>query len=309
MALTRTADGARMRPRIGVAVVAIALLGWGVHPAYAGKGAYWGTYVQPRSGETQLHALQAFEGEIGRRFHVYRLYRPLSDAELHGDVVTTMKRRGEPMYLMVVAKVHGRCVRWRAVAAGRYDAYLRGIARGIKRYEHRVYFSWNHEFEGTCHTGTAREYRASYNHVRRVFAAHHVRNAVWVWAPSAGNFRHDPAKLRRYLPRHYDLIGVDGYNRGDPWVSVTDIFGAAHRFAARHGKRLFIGEVGSDEDPADPSHKAQWITKTAETFKRWNVGVVLWTNAPDVGGNYRADSSNEALAAYRAAGEMTYYRR
>src|ERR671931_591463 len=191
-------------------------------PAYAGRGAYWGTSVEPEPGQSNLQAIRSLESEIGR-----------------------------------------------------YNRVLHRVARGVRHYRRRVYFSWNHEMQNTCNTGTPRQYRASYHRVHHIFRREHVRNAVWVWTPAAGNFNHDPAGLRRYLPRRYDLVGVDGYSRANPWRSATEIFSAAHRFAV----------------------------------KRWNVGVVIWTNSPPSEGTYRVDSSSAALAAYRAAGDMRYYRR
>jgi hypothetical protein len=278
-------------------------------PAYAGKGAYWGTYVSPPSDQSPLDALTSFEAKVGRRFHIYRFYRPIDNGDLGNDIADMMQRRGFPVYLNVSSQFHGRCVPWRSVAAGRYNHYLHIIARHARRYRYRVYFSWNHEMENNCDTGTAREYRASYARVRRVFRKEHVTNARWVVVFAASNFNKKPASVRRHLPRHYDMIGVDGYNRARKWRSPTEIFGAAHRFAAKRGSRLFIGEVGSEESPSDPSAKAAWITSAADTFRRWNVGVVLWTNSPSDTGDYRADSSQSALDAYRSAGAMSFYDR
>ena len=278
-------------------------------PAYAGRGAYWGTSVEPEPGQSNLQAIRSLESEIGRKFHIVRLYRPMDNADLDNDLADLMRARGNPVYLNVSSEIGKTCVPWKAVANGRYNRVLHRVARGVRHYRRRVYFSWNHEMQNTCNTGTPRQYRASYHRVHHIFRREHVRNAVWVWTPAAGNFNHDPAGLRRYLPRRYDLIGVDGYNRANPWRSATEIFSAAHRFAAKRGKRLFIGEVGNQEDPSDASHKAKWISNAAALFKRWNVGVVIWTNSPPSEGTYRADSSSAALAAYRAAGDMRYYRR
>lgn len=310
-AFTIGADGRQMGFRLAPAMAAAAVLiaGWTAAPAYSGSGAFWGTAVDPSPGQSQLQALTALEHKVGRHFHVFRFYRPLNDPNLHSDVARVMKARGQPAYLNVNSQVGNRCVAWRAVAAGRYNVYLHRIAHQVKKYRRRVYFSWNHEMQNNCHTGTPREYRASYRRLRRVFRHEHVTNAKWVWVAAAGNFNHDPAKLAKYMPRHYDMVGVDGYSRAGEWRSVTAIFGAAHRFALKRGKRLFIGEVGCAEDPNSPSAKADWIAAAADTFRRWNVRTVVWTNLVGDGGNYSADTSAAALAAFTHAGQMTYYRR
>ena len=62
-------------------------------------------------------------------------------------------------------------------------------------------------------------------------------------------------------------MGIDGYNQGSDWTSAKDLFAAAHHFARNHGKRLMIGEIGTPEDPNDPSAKGRWILNAAATFK------------------------------------------
>lgn len=281
----------------------------GAAPGYAFKGAYLGAAVELAPGENSYQALVALEQVVGRRFHVLRLYRSLNNTTFAGAGAQAMKARGQPMYLNVTSAIGQRCVPWRSVAAGRYNRQLRSIARTVKRYRYRVYFSWNHEMQGTCSRGTAVDYRASYKRVRHVFKRKHVTNAVWVWVVAAGNVNHDPAKAAEYLPRHVDLIGVDGYNRAGEWRSVKEIFGAAHRFAAKRGIRLFVGEVGCAEDPSDATAKARWISNAFETFKAWNVAGVVWSNVSRSSGDYRIDTSSTALAAFKQAGDSAFYRR
>ena len=123
--------------------------------------------------------------------------------------------------------------------------------------------------QGNCKTGTAADYRASYQHVRKVFKKEHVTNAVWVWVAAAGNINNDPAKAAtQFLPGQVDLIGVDGYNRAGDWRGVKEIFAAAHKFATNHGHRLFIGEIGCAEDPSDSTAKARWIANAYDLSER-----------------------------------------
>src|SRR6266487_2222056 len=142
----------------GCAVTALVLAA--ASPALASKGAYWGTAVQPLRGQTNLQALTSLESEIGRKFHVYRFYRPLNGVNLKSDVAAVMKQRGQPVYLNVTSEIGSRCVAWRSVAAGAYNADLHRIARQVRSYRLTVYFSWNHEMEHNCRTGTPSEYRA-----------------------------------------------------------------------------------------------------------------------------------------------------
>jgi len=278
-------------------------------PAYASKGAYFGTAVEMAPGENSYDALRSLENIVGRRFHILRLYRSLNDTTFTGAGPEAMHARGMPMYLNVSSAISKRCVSWRAVADGRYNRYLRSIAKKVKHYGYRVYFSWNHEMQGTCNTGTAKDYRASYKRVRRAFRRQHVTNAVWVWTVAAGNLNHNPRKAAKYLPKHVDLIGVDGYNRSGEWRSVKEIFGAAHRFASKRGYRLFVGEIGCAEDQSDSTAKGRWIANAFDTFKAWDVAAVLWANVSRTEGNYRVDTSSASLSAYKQAGGMRFYDR
>jgi len=296
----------RPAPTVFATVLLFALL---TVPAYASKGAYWGTYVSPPSGESPLGALTSFESKVGRRFHAYRFYRPIDNGDLGSSIADAMQRRGQPVYLNITSQFRGRCVAWRRVAAGRYDRQFHVIARAVRAYRYRVYFSWNHEMENTCRTGTPADYRASYKHIRRIFKGEHVTNARWVVVFAASYFKEHAASVERFLPKRYSMIGVDGYNRAAKWRTPAQIFGSAHRFAAKRGSRLFIGEIGCEELPSDATAKAAWITAAAETFQRWNVGAVLWTNSPSGTGDYRADSSPDALAAYQRAGDMSFFDR
>jgi hypothetical protein len=299
-----------MRCRIAGTIAGVVMVvALAAAPAYASKGAYFGTAVEMAPGENSYDALTSLERIVGRRFHILRLYRSLNDTTFTGAGPEAMHSRGQPMYLNVSSAIGRRCVPWRAVAAGKYNRYLKSIARTVKGYRYRVYFSWNHEMQGTCNTGTAADYRASYKRVRRAFRRRHVTNAIWVWTVAAGNLNHDPRKAARYLPRRVDLIGVDGYNRSGEWRSVKEIFAAAHRFAANRGIRLFIGEVGCAEDPSDSTAKARWISNAFDTFRQWNVAAVLWANVSRTEGNYRVDTSSSALAAYKQAGDMSFYGR
>jgi len=299
-----------MRSRLaGVIAGVVVLAVLGTVPAYASKGAYFGTAVNQTGGETSGQALLSLERDVGRHFHMYRLYRPLNDTTLRGGAAQLMKSRGQPIYLNVTSEIGTRCVAWHSVAAGAYNSHLHSIARQVRRYHYKVYFSWNHEMQGNCKTGSAADYRASYKRVRKVFKKEHVTNAVWVWVVAAGNMNHNPSNAARFLPRKVDLIGVDGYNRAGDWRSVKEVFGAAHTFAKNHGRRLFVGEVGCAEDPSDSTAKARWIANAYDTFKSWDVAAVVWSNFDRREGDYRVQTSAPALAAYQQAGDTSFYMR
>jgi hypothetical protein len=278
-------------------------------PAQARKGAYWGTFIRAQHGQTQLQAMHALEDQISRKFHAFRLYHALDNTNLRAEMPAAMRKRGMPLYLNVSSEMGRKCVPWRSVARGNYNSWLHLIAHRIKRYRLKVFFSWNHEPLDKCSDGTPADYVASYHRVHKLFRHDHVRNVVYVWTATAHDFSQDKNTIRRYQPRRYDMVGVDGYNTSGTWRSAAHIFSAAHQFAVNHGKRFMIGEVGSDEDGGDPNAKATWYANAAATFKSWNVRMVVWTNAVTAHGDYWATTSPQSLAAYRTAGRMGYFMR
>jgi hypothetical protein len=287
-------------------VAAAAVLAAAPGSALAARGAYWATWVEPQHGKSQLQLLRSLQASMGRRFHGVRLYHPLDHSRMRSPVLDVMRRRHRPLYLNVTSEVNrNNCVSWRAVARGSYNADLHHLAHHIKRWPARVFFSWNHEFLNNCTTGTPADYVASYHRIHKLFRHDHVRNVLFVWTATAHNFHQDLGLLRRYQPRRYDVVGVDGYNKANDWTSAKDLFQDAHRFARSHHKRLMIGEVGTPEDPGDATAKGRWIRNAAATFKAWRVRMVVWTNTSD----YWAASSPAATSAYRAASQLRYYLR
>jgi hypothetical protein len=304
------AGGGRRRSAVRrgacAAVMAAAVLACVPGSALAARGAFWATWVEPQHGKSQLDLLRSLQAQMGRGFHGVRLYHPLDHSRMRSPVLDLMRRRRRPLYLNVSSEVRSdNCVPWRDVARGRYNADLHHLAHHIKRWPAKVFFSWNHEFLNNCTTGTPADYVASYHRIHKLFRHDHVGNVVYVWTATAHNFHQDGALLRQYQPRRYDVVGVDGYNKANDWVSAKSIFQDARRFARRHHKGLMIGEVGTPEDPNDATAKATWIANAAATFKAWRVRMVVWTNTAD----YWAASSPAAAVAYRAASQMRYFRR
>ena len=227
-------------------------------PAQAARRAFWSTWVEPQNGASQLQLLRRLERSMGRNFHGVRLYHPLDHSRMRSPVLDLMRHRHQPLYLNVTSEVNrNQCVPWGDVASGRYNADLHTLARHVKRWPAKVFFSWNHEFLNDCTSGTPADYVASYHRVHKVFRHDHVQNVVFVWTATAHNFHQDGALLRQYQPRRYDVVGVDGYNKTGDWVSAKDLFSYAHKFAVRHHKGFMIGEVGSAEDPERRDGKGQ----------------------------------------------------
>ena len=246
----------------------------------------------------------SFESKVGRRFHIYRFYRPLDNGDLGNDIADLMRRRGEPVYLNVASSsTAAACGGGASQPAGTTttSTSLPGTSVRIDT--------------GSTSRGTTRWRTIATPGQRRLPGQLQSRpprfpSRARNERPLGGRFRRQqlqekPASVRRYLPRRYDMIGVDGYNRARKWRSPVEIFGAAHHFAAKRGALgCSSGRSDPRRAPRTPRPRRTWITSAADTFQRWNVGVVLWTNSPSDSGDYAADSSQDSLQAYQRAGDV-----
>ena len=115
-------------------------------------------------------------------------------------------------------------------------------------------------------------------------------------------------------PLHYDVVGVDGYNRHpDKHVDFKrfqEIFSSAHDFAVRRGKPLGVCEYGCVEQRlTDPMTKAGWFADAGQTMKSWpDLKFACYSHVTTVEGyDYWVDSSASSLHEFRALGADAYF--
>ncbi len=280
----------------------------------------WGVMATPRSGESWSEAVMHLERKIGRRFSVIRRYH-LWDEPLPTKFETWHSRRGRTPYVAWHAfDRSGDPIRWSSIAAGHHDPWIHAQARSLKRWDRPMYFSFHHEPENdTAKCGDAADFRAAWNHVRQIFKSVNVPHLRWVVSLMASTFNDGDARAKAWLPSRYDLLGVDGYNRGlcagrDEWKTFAEIFGNARRFARLERKGMFIGEFGCVElDPCnnrsgDPQAKARWFHHARATIKSWpEVRAACYSHTATNGNVYWVDSSRSSLRAYRRVSSDPYF--
>jgi hypothetical protein len=251
------------------------------------------------------------EAQIGRTFSGQRIYENM-DAPFPDQVDLLVKSEGGLIYhnfnsWYVNGSGQKICYRWSDIIAGKYNALLATMAQNVKAFDYPIYMSFTHEPTADVpnhpRCGTAPEYRAAYDHVWTVFHNQGVTNVTWVWTNSASVFLGQQGGPNMWVPVHYDVVGVDGYNRAFKWRTPSWMFGPAEAYARAHGKGILVGEIGCDEARGNSSAKANWYTAAATMFQGWsdNLVAVLWTNTNN-GGDYWIDSSSQALGAFKTAG-------
>jgi beta-mannanase len=280
-------------------------------------GVWWG--IWPRAGADGKITnnlpvnLASLEQGVGRQFDIVSRYKgwgqDVYDAWDYG-----FRDSGHIVLQDLTARnfTTNTYVRWADIASGRYDAYLRRQADRTKAFGARTFFSFNQEPEQALErktAGTPEEFAAAYRHVRAVFDAAHVTNAVWVWWVM-GYSGHNAAYPKLWPGADVvDWIGYDPYDFGpchgtspktpqqtlQNWYRWID----AQPWAA--GKPLMLPEYGSNG-----TDKGAWyagIPAALKTLPRIKAAVEFNSGGSCV---HRISASPDNLAGYRAASQDPY---
>ncbi|MGA8994005.1 MAG: glycosyl hydrolase [Nocardioidaceae bacterium] len=201
-----------------------------------------------------------------------------------------------------------------AIAAGRYDAYLRRSADQAAAVRRPFIIRFGHEMNGFWYpwgqprplhpqsvsdpANTPGAYVAAYRHVVEVFRDRGADNVVWMWSPNLtdANLKISLASL---YPgdRYVDVVGLSGYLE-----KPTDTFEDRYRPTMAElatigiGKPVIVAETGAVAG-ADRAPQLRSLL-TAMTAEPRVVGVVYFSQ-PDKATNYRLDGDDASLAALR----------
>ena len=282
----------------------------------AAGGCMWGARALPRGRETPEMAMAHLEGLVGRRFAIERQYQAWGDP-LPGQYVLWSTSQGRKVYLSwhaYIGNPGGPRIPWTSISNGSRDTWITNQATALKRWGVPIYLNFHHEPEDDAGCGTATQYRAAWNHIWNIFDRVGVPNVTWVWTLMASTFAGGNGGPTNWEPLHYDVVGVDGYNRHpDKHVDFKrfqEIFAPAHDFAVRRGKPLGVCEYGCVEQRlTDPMTKAEWFADAGRTMKSWpNLKFACYSHVTTVEGyDYWVDSSASSLHEFRALGADSYF--
>ncbi len=309
--------------RLGGAAAASLVLAYVVRRELTrGPHCLWGAFVQPRSGEDQQRAIEDFEAAIGRKLAITRHYARWDVRLPTGPQAWTAMNGRIPLIAWNARLKGGAPVIWASIAGGAQDRWIAEQGARLARLGRPVWFSFNHEPEGDPEKGTAPDYVAAWDHVKSIFDSVGASNLTWVHTLTAATFHGGNGGPGVWTPPHYDLLGVDGYNRfpcySRRWRSFEEIFASAQSFAVSTGAGLVVQEVGTLEQTdcgnaaGDPDAKARWFTDMAATIKSWpQVKAVEYSHTRT---EYRGrpmafwvDTSPQSLASYKSVGLDPYF--
>ena len=186
-----------------------------------------------------------------------------------------------------------------AIAAGKYDAYLRSFAAAVKAHRGPVILSFGHEMNGPWyawgyrHTSPA-VFVATWRHIVTVFRAAGAQNVTWLWTVNIIQRGHIPSPARWWPGISYvNWVGIDGYYYKRSW-KFASLFGPTIK--AVHALTLapiLIAETGAARAAGKPG-------KVADLFagiRAYGLRGFVWFDA-NRKRDWRLDSP-AALAAYR----------
>jgi beta-mannanase len=197
--------------------------------------------------------------------------------------------------------------RLRRIIEGRHDVLIRRWARALAAYGGPVKLRFAHEMNGNWYPWSEEangnhpgDFAKAWLHTWRIFRRAGATNVEWVWSPVALDMQSDQYPGDRYV----DRIGLSGFVGGiqlrhRPWRSFSTLFRRALRQVRRIApeKPIEISEVGVAEKGG---HKAAWIRGMFRTLAhRPVIDTLVWFNM-DKGSDWRIDTSERSVRAFRA---------
>ncbi|UOQ96179.1 hypothetical protein MUN81_13035 [Hymenobacter sp. 5317J-9] len=184
----------------------------------------------------------------------------------------------------------------KAIAAGKYDAYIDKWARDAKAFGKPFFLRFGHEMNDPYRypwgpqNNKPADFIAAWRHVVTRFRLQGATNASWVWSPHPAY-----TTYREFYPgaAYVNWVGITTLNYGtvapwSKWYTFDEIFGKAYAEFSLYGKPLMISEIGS---LGVGGNKAQWFKDALASmpFKYPAVkAVVLFNNSNDVSTTYKA---------------------
>jgi len=137
----------------------------------------------------------------------------------------------------------------RAIAAGRFDSYLRSYASRVRAFGRPVVIGFAREMNGSWYRWSikhvpARIWIAAWRHIFEVFRQQGTDNVTWQWTINSLSRGIGPPRAWWPGDRYVTWVGIDGYYYNID-SNFENVFGrtitAVRRFT---GKPILISEVG-----------------------------------------------------------------
>lgn len=270
---------------------------------------------------TSTSTIMGWDQLIGQPSGYTRHYLSINGNWDGGFTKWSLERNRIPIYGIHSWTENRQPIPWADVADGRYDAITRTHAGNLRDLmistgaTCKAFIGWHHEpeneengkvsgdIDGTC--GTPAEAKAAGERFLRLVAEEmgdKVRIGATLMKGSYSN-----GKWVNWMPQNAWWMGVDGYSHGSAKETFANLFTPSHQAAVSSGRKLIIQEVGAEEVAGLPSFKASFFNDARYTLKDWTECRGIEYSNVQAKGDYRVDTSTQALDAFRAWAQDSYY--
>ena len=272
-----------------------------------------------------------FETSIGRDVDVARHFALWDDEFPSAD--ETVLLSGRDMILSVKPVRDGEPILWADIAAAQPgDPLYQDMvdwANAIRPYESQIWLTFHHEPEARANIpyGDADEFIAAWRNFMTVIDSEGLELAGRVWIMTDYAF-HLTEIDRRHANFWYpgdewvEAIAADAYNWhhcrtgiDTRWMTPRSIIEPIRDFGLKHPtEQMMITELGSAEDPTDPTRKGEWIADVQNLFKDPTYSqftLVAYFNLHHDKGifdcDWRISTSTAATDAFAALADDPFY--
>ena len=148
----------------------------------------------------------------------------------------------------------------RAIAAGRYDSFLRSYAQQAARFTFPLAISFGHEMNGDWYPWGGRntspaDFIAAWRHIHQIFSSAGASNVTWVWTVAPRGAR--SSSQAQWWPgaAYVNWVGLDAYYR-KPTSTFGLIAGSMAQVRTFTHKPVLITETAVAPGP----HAARQVT-------------------------------------------------
>lgn len=195
---------------------------------------------------------------------------------------------------------------YQSILSGTYDSYLENFAQSVRGYGRPVIIVPFEEMNGdwypwsiTINGNSPQQHVAAFRYLKNKFAG--VDNVQFAWVVNDDSVPNIPENQpENYYPGSdvVDLVGVDGFNFGQPWESFAEIFAQPLQRLTQYQKPILIFSTASAAGP----QKAVWISQalTEEMPKYPLLQGFIWFNE-NKEENWLIWSDQSSLQAFQQA--------
>ena len=284
-----------------------------VNPALAPvpptRGAYFGAWVGPDvfTQVNEINAVNSLQQQLGRRLSIVHTYVKWQARFPTASALTFLDQGS----MLLISWAGADTLQ---IGYGADDVWIRTRALQVKALGKPVFLEWRWEMDrpnlrAQVHSGA--DYVRAWDRIRRIFADAGVRNAAWVWCPTAAGFA--DGRAAAYYPGddQVDWVCADAYPDYGSEASFASTAGPFLAWASHHDKPVMIGEFGVPVSFGD-RQRARWLRAAQQvvTGDR-QIKAVLYFDASPAGqgpaGSYSLGGDAAALAVFRSMARDPYF--